>query len=71
MNVEWDQIKDEKGRPLYTLRISDFDENVTASFSPEELASASHMRVRLYHLWGDFLQARNMKQLQKLNEGGD
>jgi hypothetical protein len=71
MKAEWDQIEDNKGRPLYTLRISDGEEVVTASFSPEELVSPTHMRVRLYRLWGDFLQIRNQKQLQALSEGGD
>jgi len=36
-----------------------------------ELRNPAHMRLRLYELWGDLLQARSHKQLQELlSQGG-
>jgi phosphoribosylglycinamide formyltransferase-1 len=66
--AEWDRTEDPKGRTLYTLRVSDWTGSAAASFAPEELTSATHMRVRLHHLWGDLLGARSRKQLQELME---
>jgi hypothetical protein len=63
---EWDRTQDAKGRPLYTLRISDWSATATASFAPDELSNPHHMIFRMNDLWGDLLQARNHKQLQAL-----
>ena len=65
---EWDRREDEKGRPLFTLQISDWTGSAAASFSPHELKSPDHLRVRLYRLWGELLQGRVDKALQKVNE---
>jgi hypothetical protein len=69
-NVEWDRIKDDKGRILHALRISDWTDTATASFTPDELQAKTHMRVRLSRLWDDLLQARNHKELQQLLRSG-
>jgi hypothetical protein len=72
-NGEWDQIKNDKGHPLYTLRISDWTDTATASFTPDELQAKTHMRVRLCRLWGNLLQTRNHRELQQLlrSRGGE
>jgi len=71
VTVEWDRREDSQGRILYPLRLSDWTGAVSASFAPDELRSPSHMRVRLYRLWGDLLQVRNHKLLQEMAKSGD
>jgi hypothetical protein len=70
VTAEWDRAEDAQGRPVVTLRLSDWTGSVTAVFAPNELQSLSHMRARLYRLWGDLLQIRSTKQLQELLESG-
>ena len=71
VKAEWDRGEDAKGRIVYTLRLSDWTGSVSASFTPEELQSPSHVRIRLYHLWGELLQVRSHKQLQELAGAGN
>jgi hypothetical protein len=66
----WDRTTDDKGRTLFDLRISDWTGAANARFEPNELQSPTHMRVRLYRLWGDLLQARDHQELRKLHETG-
>jgi hypothetical protein len=70
VKAEWDRREDPKGRALYTLRLSDWSGAVSADFAPDELTSRD-VRYRLIRLWGDLLQVRSHKQLQKLTSGTD
>src|SRR5438105_2796284 len=71
VKAEWDRGEDGQGRPLYTLRLSDWTGKVSASFAPEELQPSTHLRFRLYQLWGDLLQIRSHKYLDALRGSGD
>src|SRR5438105_5463422 len=66
--VEWKRGQDERGRLLYTLRLSDFAGAVSATFAPDELRSPSHQRYRLLDLWGDLLQVRSDAQMKKIHQ---
>ncbi len=66
VQAEWDRTQDPKGRPLYTLRISDGTDSVTASFAPDELESPFQAEFRLLRLWDNLLQKRNQRQLEEL-----
>jgi hypothetical protein len=66
VTAEWDRSDDPKGRALMMLRISDWTGAKSTAFDPWELEQPTQLRVRLYRLWGDLLQARNEKQLQEL-----
>lgn len=68
VRAQWDQIEDERGRLLYSLKISDATEEAEATFAPDELQRRTHMRVRLYKLWGELLQMRNHKLMEALRE---
>jgi hypothetical protein len=68
VKAKWDRIEDERGRSLYSLTLSDFTGEAEARFAPDELQNSTHMRVRLYKLWGDLLQDRNRKQMKELQE---
>src|SRR4051812_29758053 len=70
VRVEWDQADDERGRVLCTLTLRDHPDEAKARFAPDELTQPPHMRVRLYRLWGELLQARNHRQLRHLREDG-
>jgi hypothetical protein len=68
VSAEWDQSRDERGRPQYTLRLSDFSGEVSAPFTPDELRSPTRLRSRLLDLWGDLLQVRSNTQVKKLQQ---
>lgn len=72
VRAHWGVETDAKGRTLVTLRLSNFTgEEVEARFEPAELANALHRQTRLYRLWGDLLQVRLDRQLQRLKEPVD
>ena len=71
VRARWDRVDDDRGRSLYSLKIADFSGEAEARFAPDELQDGTHMRVRLYKLWGDLLQARNRKQMEELQETVD
>jgi hypothetical protein len=68
VEAEWDRTEDEKGHPLSTLRISDGAGSAARSFEPDELMSPTYLWLGLLRLWGDVLQARNHRQLKRLQE---
>ena len=57
VRAEWDRSEDEKGRPVYTLRISDGTHAAHAEFPPDYLKFSTYVPARLSQLWGDVLQA--------------
>jgi len=68
VEAEWSQRQDERGRPLIALRVTDFTGAAETQFIPEELLDTPQLRDRLHWLWGDLLQDRSYKQLQRLRE---
>lgn len=66
VRAEWGLGRDERGRPLILLRLSDFTGSVVGHFAPDELSMPGHLRIRLYRLWGDLLQERSHKQLERV-----
>jgi hypothetical protein len=68
VTAEWGRTTDEQGRPVVTLRLSDWAGTVMARFSPAELTHADTLGARLHRLWGDLLQVRSHRQLDKLFE---
>ncbi len=71
VKAEWDCIKDVRQRTLYTLRLSDWSGEVSASYTQDQLQSLPKLRYGLIRLWGDLLQVRSHKQLQRLTSGAD
>ena len=61
----WSLDKDENGRDLLYLRVSDWTGSVGYRFVPEELSNANHMKARFSRLWGDFLQVRSHVQMDE------
>lgn len=66
VRAEWSLGRDERGRPLILLRLSDFTGSVVGHFAPDELGMPGDLRIRLYRLWGDLLQERSHKQLERV-----
>ncbi len=64
----WDRAEDARGRSVYTLRISDWEGAVSATFTPDELRSRTQDRYYWHRLWGDLLQVRSHQQ--QLTSGG-
>ncbi len=72
VKAEWDRTEDNPGRTQYTLSLSDWAGIASTRFTPRELHSADEVRYRLHRLWGDLLQIRSQKQLEKLiGNGGE
>jgi hypothetical protein len=75
VSAEWDRGEDGRGRPVVTLKLTDWTGSVTATFDPTELENPVHVRQRLVRLWGDLLQERSHRQLRELmgtaSAGGD
>lgn len=69
--VRWSRVEDERDGSHYSLKISDATGEAEATFTPEELRKEPHMRVMLYKLWGQLLQARNRKLMEALKEPFD
>jgi hypothetical protein len=63
--IEWDR-GEAQSHPVLTLRISGSSRSVSAVFEVEELRRPSHRQIRLSRVWGDFLQLRVQKHLEKL-----
>ncbi|MEX0939113.1 MAG: hypothetical protein WDZ59_14715 [Pirellulales bacterium] len=68
VSARFDQVEDNDRRQLIRLTLSDFTGDVVADFAPGELTDDSQMDDRLHRLWGDLLQVRSAKQVEKLNE---
>jgi hypothetical protein len=68
VKAEWALVEDPKGRCLLELILSDWTGKVQGLFAPDELEKEPQVRVRLHHLWGDLLQVRSDKQMERLNQ---
>jgi len=68
VEAEWDRIRGAGDQPIYTLRLIDWSGTAMAGFGPDELNDTHDLRYRLLRLWGDVLQVRSHKHLQKLLE---
>lgn len=66
-SAEWDSSSDALGRPIVTLRLTDFSGSATMVFDPSELEDPAHMRNRFDTLWLMLLQVRSDRQLQELH----
>jgi len=66
VSVEWDLAEDGYGEPVLVLKLSDLNGTVTATFQPPELQDDAHMRARLNRLWGDLLEIRSHRQVERL-----
>lgn len=66
VTAQWDKAEDAEGRPVVTLRLTDWTGSVTGLFSARELETPSLLRMRLHRLWGDLLQIRSHQQLKEL-----
>jgi hypothetical protein len=64
----WDLAEDVQGRPVVTLTLSDFTGIVAAVFTPTELEDSGLVRSRLNRLWGELLQIRSHKQLERMTK---
>lgn len=62
-------LQKRNGRPVYLLKVSDADSEVSAEFLPSDLRNPAQARFLPYHmarLWGDLLEKRSHKQLHEL-----
>jgi hypothetical protein len=66
VTAEWDRGENFALRPVVLLRLSDFSGSVMAVFEPQELEEPNKLRSRLRFLWGDLLQIRSGKLLERL-----
>jgi hypothetical protein len=66
VSIDWDLAEDARDRPVVVLRLSDPNGTAVATFDPDELEDEIRLRARLNRLWGDLLEIRSHKQVQRL-----
>ena len=70
-DVEWTLDRDDKGRRLLGLRLSDWAGSVLDRFAPEELKQQDRLPGRLSRLWDRLLRVsiqEHLNRLRKLSE---
>ena len=67
--ADWIVNRDNQGKEVFELRVIDSAESDSARsrFTHEELGDEELVRSRIHRLWGDILQARSHKQLERLH----
>lgn len=68
ITAEWNLLMDNAKSSGVELRISDYTGEATGQLALDELRPSSHLRNRLYSLWGDLLQSRSHKLLEQLRQ---
>ena len=66
--AEWDFDRDEQGRAVVRLRLSDWIGSVTERFSLADLSDSEALFGRLNGLWGDLLAIRSHRLLDELDK---
>jgi hypothetical protein len=67
--ADWELSFDEHRHPVIKLKLSDrWMADAQAQFSPAELTNEPFLESRFNWLWGDLLQDRSHKQLQRLDQ---
>lgn len=66
--AEWDFDKDERGRVVIRLRLSDWIGSVAEIFFPSEMSDTEALFGRLNGLWGDLLEIRSHRLLDELDK---
>ena len=66
--AQWDQVEDERGRSLYSLKLSDFSGEAETRFAPEDLRGGPHRTFRLARLCNELLRIRTHKLMEALRE---
>jgi hypothetical protein len=72
VTATWSMQK-QHGRTIYVLTLSDPTSEVRTEFLPSDLKYPSQARFlpfNMARLWGDLLEKRSHKQLEKLWQGG-
>lgn len=68
VEADWRIRSDDQRRRVIELNVSDFTGSASARFSEDELADEDRrLPWRLSRLWGDLLQDRSRRQLEKLH----
>ena len=68
VSAEWEHGRDERGRKLYTLRLSDSAADVSASFTTAELRNPRELRGRMLSLWGDLLEIQSNQRVKRIQQ---
>jgi len=66
VTARWSQPQGDRGRVV--LEISDWTGSAEDSFGREELATSPRLADRLHRLWGDLLQVRSHKQMERVKQ---
>ncbi|MCI0643123.1 MAG: hypothetical protein L0Y72_13945 [Gemmataceae bacterium] len=67
-SVHWNTESDEHDRPVLALTLADRYGVLKERFDLKEWKNPSRLQSRLHRLWGDMLQMRSQKQVEKLIE---
>ena len=68
VSAEWSLARDEQGRPLIDLKLSDPSGSIVGRFARVELSDPRQMGIRFHRLWGDLLQKRAREHLERARQ---
>ncbi len=67
VTTRWSLRKDISHRPVIALEIADPMVSISGQFAPKELTrNGNRLQLRLHRLWGNLLEERSAKHLQRL-----
>jgi hypothetical protein len=66
VSAAWSLLRDDRDRPLVRLAISDWTGTADTVFTPADLGDGDRLWDRLNWLWGDLLQVRSHKLIEKM-----
>ncbi|MCI0379526.1 MAG: hypothetical protein L0215_18105 [Gemmataceae bacterium] len=66
--AHWDVPGNDSDQKALDLTLTDSVVTVASRFVLSEWKNPSRLQTRLHRLWGDLLQARSAKQVEKLKE---
>jgi hypothetical protein len=66
ISIDWELAEDARNRPVIILKLSDANGTVSATFEPSELGDRNRLAERLNRLWGDLLEIRSHKQIERM-----
>lgn len=70
VDIEWDRVKDDRGRPVYVLKLQDFSGSVERRFGAEELTSFPQLLFHVRGLFQELLKIRTHKLMEPIRRNG-
>lgn len=68
VDVRWDVVPDDRGRPLIELTLGDWNSEGSTRIAPAEFDDNHTYWMRLYSLWSSLLRAQSKVRMREMKE---